>query len=369
MFDYRLMVTAIYLASLSSVVYLVRSEISLSFTENKVTGLSFDGQPLDLYSETAISETLVIYKDWYEKTYGRCPPKTCYTCIRECYPYNRERHIVHSLDGSTLTTVLHHGTVQLDKHQIEMNFRLIIGWSPGPVRGGNLPVNYLGLAFYKGSPDENFLGQLFIKNVVSERRISICAPSDPQTFTGTIILGKAVKTQCKILSTPIISLPAGSSGFLDARFLVLGLDFLDGHQFEEYPYATIAAIDTGGQSIGLPKYYFQMILNMITESASGSPVYVKVKNDVWYIQQRGRDSFPTLIIGLGTFDRNVVVKIPVKRYLGGCDGTWCRLLLVGHDSPYILLGRPFLTSSFSSFAEDQRAQKTVTFAHYDRRGG
>ncbi|KAF4672245.1 hypothetical protein FOL47_000762 [Perkinsus chesapeaki] len=341
MLDYRLMITAIYSASMSSMVYPVCSQISLPFSDNKVAGMAFDGQPLDLYLDSGQSGTYVIYKEFYEKTYGRCPPKTCYTCIKKCHPYS---------------------------HKLEMEFGVIIGWSPSPKFPTERPLNYLGLEYHRVASGENIMIQLFLKKIISEKRVSICVSSDAKTFTGEVILGAFKEKQCPTTS-PKIVLPVKSSGYFDTALLSLGLVSPKGKSSIKHLPDGIAVYDTGTYCIVLPEPYFEFVLNTITQivkQASGLDVRVEIKDGLWYIEQRGYDYLPRLAFVVGDPENHRTIYIPPRHYTKDCDGTWCILLLLQHNFAEILLGRPVFTTYFSSFVENKEGQRTATLATYNR---
>ncbi|KAF4673051.1 hypothetical protein FOL47_011060 [Perkinsus chesapeaki] len=274
-------------------------------------------------------------------------------------------------DGSAITTVLHQGVIGFAGHKLEMKFRLIIGWSPEPGRETQEPVNSFGLAYRDAASNENILMQLFLKKIISEKTVSICAPSRPKTFTGKVILGSFKKEQCPT-TFPKIVLPMESSGFFNTALLSLGLVSSKGQPFMQQVSDGLAIHDTGAYSIFLPKPYFEFLLNKITEIVkkdSGKDSYVKVKNGVWYIRKRGYDYFPRLAFALGEPTAHRTIYIPPSHYTHQCDGTWCALLLHHYNLPRILLGRPFFTTYFSSFAEAEDGRRTVTLAPYGKKEG
>ncbi|KAF4677038.1 hypothetical protein FOL47_003771 [Perkinsus chesapeaki] len=365
------MVTAIYLASMSSMVYLVRSQISLPFSGNRVTGIAFDGQPLDLYLDSGLIGTHVIYKDWYEKTYGICPPKTCYTCINECHPYSEEQLMINFDDGSAITTVYHYGVIELAGHKLEMKFRLIVGWSPSPTIPTEKPMNYLGIAYRMDRYDETVMIQLFLKNLISDKTVSVCAPSDLKNFTGVVILGSLREEQCPT-AFPKIVLRMKSSGFFNTALLSLALVSSKGRPFMQRVPDGMVIYDTGAYSVFLPKPYFEFVLNKITEIVkqdSGLDVHVVTKGSAWFIEERGYEYFPTLAFALGDRTSHTTIYIPPSQYTENCGGTWCHLVLRHYNLPYITLGRPFFTTYFSSFREIREGRRTVTLAPYAKSEG
>ncbi|KAF4673049.1 hypothetical protein FOL47_011058 [Perkinsus chesapeaki] len=346
--------------------------ISLAFSQNKVSGIAFDGQPLELYMDTGSPGTYVIYKDWYEKTYGQCPPKTCYTCVGPCDPYSEEKFVLKFDDGSAIETVFHEGVVELGGNKLRMKFRLIIGWSPPPAFKTEKPMNYFGLDFDPRASDESILTQLVLKKIVSEKTVSICAPSLPRSFAGKLILGSVTPEQCAITPPKTVFKMDPFEVHFNTEVSSYGLVSSYGQAYSRPLFDSFAIYDTGSYSITLYKAYLEFLLNTITEVVkqdSGLDVHVKVKDGSWYIQQRGYDYLPTLTFAIGAATASRTIHIPPIHYTQDCDGTWCLLLLQQYNSPDIILGRPFFTTHFSSFTEIKGGPRTVPLAAYANKKG
>ncbi|KAF4673050.1 hypothetical protein FOL47_011059 [Perkinsus chesapeaki] len=190
----------------------------------------------------------------------------------------------------------------------------------------------------------------------------------PKTFTGKVILGSLKEEQCPTTS-PIIAIPVKSSAFFNTALLSLGLVSSKDQAFMQQVPDGIAIYDTGAYSL-VPKPYFELVLNTITEIVkqdSGEDVYVKAKNDIWYIRQRGYDYFPRLAFALGEPTAHRTIYIPPSHYTQDCDGTWCALILQYYNFPEIILGRPFFTTYFSSFKGNKGGRRTVTLAPYAKK--
>ncbi|KAF4673057.1 hypothetical protein FOL47_011066 [Perkinsus chesapeaki] len=358
------------LVSISVMLNLTYSELSLPFSDDKVTDILFDRQPLDLYMDSRSIATYVIYKDWYEKTYGRCPPKTCYTCAGGCNPYREERFMVKLDDGSRMETVFHEGLLQFAGLKLKVRFRLIIEWSPSTVYPPKKPRNHLGIGYRRNSSGEGILSQLFLNHIISERTVSICTPSSPRKFTGKVILGSFTASECRTtypqkryrMKSPELSFNTALS--------YVGVVSVEGKTFVHKMPNGLALYDTGAYSIILPKPYFESVLNKMTDlikQGSHRGAYVKTKDGEWYIRQEEYRYFPDLGFALGGLWEDTAILIPPKYYTERCNGTWCALLLQHHSSPEVMLGRPFFTSHFSSFGEGPSGLRTVTLADYASR--
>ncbi|KAF4673390.1 hypothetical protein FOL47_010636 [Perkinsus chesapeaki] len=172
---------------------MARGEISLPFKDGIVSGVKFDGQPLKLSIDTGLSGTYVVYKDWYERTYGKDACKQfqmgCYSCPGGCDPYAKEKHVTGFGDGSAITSVLHKGTLSLAGIKLDMQFRLIVDFSPSSEVECDTVMNILGLAFGSTTSRQTVPNQLYLNKMIKKYAVAICSPSDLDSFTGSLILG------------------------------------------------------------------------------------------------------------------------------------------------------------------------------------
>ncbi|KAF4661549.1 Eukaryotic translation initiation factor 2D [Perkinsus chesapeaki] len=321
------MILVAVIVVLSEMLSLIRSQISLPFKDNTVVGVAFDGQPLDLYMDSGSTGTYVIYKDWYEVTYGECPPSICYACVGGCNPYSEERFVVKFDDSSAITTVVHRGVVKLAGHKLDMEFRLIIGWSPNPEFPTEKPMNYFGIGYRDGASGENILMQLHLRKIIREFTVSICAPSLSKTFTGKVILGAFKAEQCATESPKTVIPMKPSTYHFNTVLSYVGLVSSRGQPFMQKVPNGIALYDTGSYSIFLPSNFFEFVLNKMTqivEQAAHQDVHVKLSDGTWYIEQKGYDYLPKLAFDIASPRASTTILIPPSHYTEDCDGTWVK---------------------------------------------
>ncbi|KAF4654449.1 hypothetical protein FOL47_009973 [Perkinsus chesapeaki] len=343
----------------------VSSQISLPFKDSIATGLSFDGQPLKMMLDTSLSGTYVVYKEWYEKTFGKGACKRsqggCYSCPGECNPYSRERNVLTFLDGGSITSVIHEGMVKIGKYKLKMKFRLIIGYSAGAELPHWKPPNYLGLGFADSSNLETLPRSLYDKGIIKRYTISICSPSDPVFFQGTVILGEW-KGLCRIKSD-VTTIPMAQShdlGHILSDLSSYGLVSSTGKTYTQHRVGA-AEYDTGTVFLCLPRVIFEDFCNKIV-SFAGPDVFLKTDDEgFWYITAKRRKNFPTLTFSVGDPRHPVIIRIPPERYAIRCNSKWCRLALLFWDGSQVILGRPFFTSYFSSYDLKSR---TISIAEY-----
>ncbi|KAF4666921.1 hypothetical protein FOL47_003856 [Perkinsus chesapeaki] len=323
----------------------VYGQIALPFKDGIIKGIKFDNVPLKLLLDTGLSGTYLVYKDWYERTYGRgaCGRLKggCYSCPGRCDPYARERSVGTFADGTTVTSVVHKGRIGIGKYKLEMSFRLMIGFSPGQATPGVRPVNHLGLAFQTPTSPETIPLQLYNNKMITKYAVSVCSPGYVPSFTGTLILGNwdglcAIRSPVATFSM----IQPREHNTLDSKLFSYGLVSSAGRTFTKEVRGSPAIYDTGAFSIVLPKGIFESLLNQLT-SFAGHGVYLKTVDDVWYITDKGYSSFPAVTFSVGSQRHPVTLQIPPKQYAIECDGRWCLLAFVYDEKPDILLGRPF----------------------------
>ncbi|KAF4673325.1 hypothetical protein FOL47_010676 [Perkinsus chesapeaki] len=315
--------------------------------------------------DTGLSGTYVVYKNWYEKTYGKdaCKqfPKGCYSCPGSCNPYAEEKHLTTFEDGTTMTSVLHQGTLVIGKHQLSMQFSLIIDFKPLPSNPEQKPENYIGLALTSRSNPQTVTSELYNKKIIKKYALSICSPGDVMSFTGAVIFGDW-NGLCGIKST-VTTIPMTQPHrhpAIDSRLLSYGLVSPTGKTFTLQVQQIPAIYDTGTFSIALPKSIFDTLLENIP-SMAGPGVEVKFIRGIWRITDKGYSSLPTLTFSVGDLQRPLIIRIPPKKYTMLCDGKWCALTITSYDGSDVILGRPYLTTYFSSY---DLKPLTVSMAEY-----
>ncbi|KAF4648809.1 hypothetical protein FOL47_002749, partial [Perkinsus chesapeaki] len=317
-----------------------------------VSHVMFDGQPLQLAIDTGLSGTYVVYKDWYERTYGKDACKQfqmgCYSCPSGCDPYAKEKHVTRFDDGSAVTSVLHEGTLSPAGKNLDMQFRLIIGFSPGS--------EVKALKRYCSK-------QLYLKKMIKKYAVSICSPSDVESFTGTLIFGDwnglcAIKAGVTVI--PMTQPHKAIS--LDSDLRSYGLVSPTGRRFNPEAGKRSVMYDTGSGSIFAPKSISESLLNKISYFA-GPGVHVEAYNHGWNITDKGYSNFPALTFTVGS-KQHFIVRIPPNKYALFCDGQWCKLAFREYGGSAVILGRPFFTTYFSSFDLEL---ETVSIAEYKSR--
>ncbi|KAF4673326.1 hypothetical protein FOL47_010677 [Perkinsus chesapeaki] len=293
--------------------------------------------------DTGLSGTYVLYKDWYERTYGKDACKQfkmgCYSCPGECNPYAEEKNVGTFADGSTASLLVNERRMR--------NRRTI-----------------LALLSVPPTSPQTVPRQLYISKFIKKYAVSICAPGDVVLFTGTLILGDS-SGLCAIKSavTTIPMTEPHEDSHFDSDLSSYGLVSSTGETFAQQVQHGSAIYDTGVFSIYIPKTIFEALLNQISFFA-GAGVYVKSIRGVWFITDKGYSSFPTLTFSVGSKQRPFIIRIPPNKYAIKCDGKWCILALDHYDETDILFGRPCFTTYFSSY--DYKSQ-TVSIAEYASR--
>ncbi|KAF4662615.1 hypothetical protein FOL47_006155 [Perkinsus chesapeaki] len=341
----------------------VYSQISLPFKDKTVKGLSFDGQPLKMLVDTGISGTYILYKEWYERTFGKGACKRtvwgCYSCPGECNPYSREKGNNNFNDGGSIIHVSHDGVVKIGKYELKMQFRLIIGYSVGTEVPDWKPPNIFGLA--SATPRRTtVVSQLYKNGIIKRNTISVCSPSYPQKYRGTVILGEW-NGLCAIKSN-VTTIPMGKShseGHLLSDLSSYGLVSSTGQTYTQHRRTT-AVYDTGTVGLYIPKFIFEDLLSKIA-SFAGPDVYLKTRNGYWYITAKRRRYFPTLTFSVGDSQHPLVIRTPPEKYTSDYDKKWYKILIRYYDRPEIILGRSFFTTYFSSYDLDSR---TISIAEY-----
>ncbi|KAF4667666.1 hypothetical protein FOL47_003439 [Perkinsus chesapeaki] len=352
--------------------HFVIGQISLPFGDSIVTGISFDGQPLDLFMDTGVSGTSVIYKDWYEKVYGKgsCPPRLCYVCTSACDPFKMKNHTTRFVDGSTITTVQHEGEIDVSGHKLKTRFRLIIGFTRSV--STRKPVNFLGLAFADTDNPHTVPLDLFNNKIVQEYSVSVSiSASGVATFSGHLLLGQW-KDKCPIKAATTMTVPMNGEypSVLATNLHSLGLVSSRGQASTKQLSGAVAVYDTGTYTLSFPQVQLGYLLEEIRQSVNNdSGRYPKIERSglFWLIEKAAYNFLPTLTFNVGSYPLSpLVIRIPPKKYAQKHDDGWYVLKMISHQSSsaVIILGRPFFTTYLSSF---DMQRKLVKLARYSDR--
>ncbi|KAF4658124.1 hypothetical protein FOL47_008144 [Perkinsus chesapeaki] len=351
--------------------HFVIGQISLPFDNTILTGISFDGQPLDLYMDTGMSGTYVIYKDWYEKVYGKgsCPPRLCYVCISACDPFKMKNYTTRFVDGLTITTVQHEGVIDVSGHKLKTQFSLIIDFSSRV--STEKPTNFLGLAFADGINPHTVPLDLLNSKIVQQYAVSVCtSASRVVTFGGQLLLGQW-KGRCPIQAPTTMTVPmklaVGYRRIFATGLNSLGLVSSKGRASAKQLSDAAVAYDTGADMLDFPKEQFDYLMKEISQSVrndSGRNPRIKSLGLLWLIEKAAYNFLPTLTFNVGSYPLSpLVIRISPKKYAQKYDDEWYVLKIIYRDNrgAMIFLGRPFFTSYFSSF---DMQRKLVKFARY-----
>ncbi|KAF4652552.1 hypothetical protein FOL47_011030 [Perkinsus chesapeaki] len=305
-------------------------QISLSFDDSILTGISFDGQPLDLYMDTAMIGTSVIYKGWYEEVYGEgsCPPRLCYVCVSACDPFKMEHYTTQFADGSTITTVQHEGVIDVSGHKLKTQFRLIIDFtSPIPTEK---PMNFLGLAFPDTYDPHTVPLDLFNNKIVQQYAVSVCISArGVVTFGGQLLIGQW-KGRCAIQApttmTVLMRLTGEYSELFTTNLNSLGLVSSKGQASTKQLSDAAVVYDTGAAQLTFPQAQLDYLMKEIRQSVrndSGRNPKIKNLGDLWLIEEAAYNFLPTLTFNVGSYSLSpLVIRIPPKKYAQKYDDGW-----------------------------------------------
>ncbi|KAF4677205.1 hypothetical protein FOL47_002768 [Perkinsus chesapeaki] len=334
----------------------VIGQISLPFDDVIVADISFDGQPLDLRMDMGTRGTYVIYKDWYEKVYGKgsCPPRLCYVCISTCDPFKMKNQTIQFVDGSTITTVQHEGEIDVSGHKLKTQFRLIIGFTS--TVSSEEPTNFLGLAFPDAYNPHTVPSDLFKNKIVQQYAVSVCiSASGVETFSGELLLGQW-EDQCAFQATTTMTVPMKLTGG-DARYFTtnlnsLGLVSSKGRASTQQLSDAAVVYDTGADMLGFPQAQLEYFMKEIRQSVkndSGRDPKIKSLWGIWLIEKAAYNFLPTLTFNVGSYTLSpLVVRIPPRKYAQNYDDEWYLLEMTPLNSARepVILGRPFFTTYF-----------------------
>ncbi|KAF4663256.1 hypothetical protein FOL47_005830 [Perkinsus chesapeaki] len=345
---------ALLLRSLYCLILVVRGQLSLLLADGKI-GMNIDGNPLQLNVDTGSPHTLVVYKDWYEDTYGKGACKTlpsgCYSCPSKCDPYAKEVFVRSFNDGSEYSTVYLKGALSVNGKMVgDIEFGLVLNFTRGPISSDPFPHPMFGIGYDSIPGHYTVLHQLYARKLVPEFAYQICSPTPPFVFAGQLVLGSsqgACSIQRPITILPMVMLPTLSA--LSSAIFSYGLVSSKKHDAFVRPLDNLFILfDTGTESLAFPHYIFMDVKEKLINFASrdsGRTVNARVVNGLLCIGFPAIQYLPALTFSLGVKDKPFEVKILPKDYISRCDGQWCilRILYVGK---HIILGRPFFSSYF-----------------------
>ncbi|KAF4650259.1 hypothetical protein FOL47_001332, partial [Perkinsus chesapeaki] len=297
--------------------------------------INIDGNPLQLAVDTGSPHTLVVYKDWYEDTYGKGACKTlpsgCYSCPSKCDPYAKEVFVRSFEDGSEYSMVYHKGALSVNGKMVgDIEFGLVLNFIPDHRSSDPFPDSLFGIGYDTIDGHYTILHQLYARKLVPEFAFQICSPTPPLVFAGQLVLGSS-QGACSIQQPMAIQLPSSA-------IFSYGLVSSTKHEAFVHPLDNLILFDTGTATLVFPEYIFMDVKDKLINIASrdsGRTVSAKVMNGV-------------LCVGFETQEISALQYLPALTFsLGVKDKPfeWCilRIMHIGED---IILGKPFFSSYF-----------------------
>ncbi|KAF4651926.1 hypothetical protein FOL46_009984, partial [Perkinsus olseni] len=344
-------------------------KIPIQRAENLIANyLRADGYPQFPIVDTGSSDTVFVWKEWYEKEYS---PKKCvdlptkgYVSFRgDVYRTDQNRTIGFAAEGE-IEVFDHRGVIGIGNNEFYLTFGLMCGKDRHALH--EEPYSLLGLGMRE--PDDQsltLLEQLYATpgllrtpsfSLYLERQ-----PRDGRGFVGELTFGGPDSTK---YSGPLNPAPIANAGNWDVN-----LNYVEIGASRLATFGERAFVDTGTNYLQVPSGYWKTLHSLLS-NASGVDLHESVEFDIFTVPCNKRSMLPDMVFGIRGIQQTVRLSIPQVAYValdresGTCDLQLTRSVksywilpdfalvgnylhfapqgLQGYDSPVIVTQAPYL---------------------------
>ncbi|KAF4702637.1 hypothetical protein FOZ63_003002, partial [Perkinsus olseni] len=299
-------------------------KIPIQRAENLIANyLRADGYPQFPIVDTGSSETVFVWKEWYEKEYS---PKQCvdlltkgYVSFRgDVYRTDQNRTIGFVAEGE-IEVFDHRGVIGIGNNEFYLTFGLMCGKDRDALH--EEPYSLLGLGMRE--PDDQsltLLEQLYATpgllrtpsfSLYLERQ-----PRDGRGFVGDLAFGGPDSTKYSGRLNPA---PIANDGNWDVN-----LNYVDIGGYRLATFGERAFVDTGTNYLQVPIGYWKTLHSLLS-NASGVDLQESVEFDIFTVPCDKRSMLPDIVFGIRGLQQTVRLSIPQEAYVvvdphsGTCD--------------------------------------------------